>query len=213
MNINRPKQNKQKNMYLNNTSKTLNLNTVKIVYSTCSKFPHRQEELELKLKNYNLNFEKYEGPITETQWVGSCTNHKNILQSNLNELPLLVFEDDVAFTHNFSTTITYPENADAIFLGKSLLYLKEEHINYSHFNNKYTRLLFSFGLHGILYLNLQFKKAMLECFEKSLTTCEICDKLTGDLLKNYKVICPKKCWIYQDNKDNSHNKLATEYDK
>lgn len=187
----------------------INLHNVKIVYSTCSKFPDRQFRLESQLKDRGYNYEKYEGEVTETQWIGSCTNHKNILEKNLDDKPLFVLEDDVIFTKNFNHNIRYPDNTDAIYLGKSYVNLKESR---SYNNQDYTKLIFSFGLHGILYLTPNFKHAMYNAFVHSLNKCVICDRVTGDLLKDYNVISPKKCWLYQENANNIHNKLATEYE-
>lgn len=187
-------------------STILDLTKIQTTYATCVKFTDRQARLETQLIKFNLNFKKYEGQITETQWVGSCQNHKDILEDNMNTESFLVLEDDVVLSENFQTTISYPSGTDAIYLGKSLLFLKE-----SNYNREYTKLQFSFGLHGILYLSSQFREHMLSCFTQSLNNCVICDRLTGDSLKNFKVLSPRKCWLYQDNVNNVHNKLATQY--
>lgn len=185
----------------------IDLKSIKTYYSTCEKFKDRQIKIENLFTLHNMkSVIKFEGSIQSVQWVGSCLNHKKILEENLNDNPLLVFEDDIEFTKDFNTVLDVPDHADGIYLGKSVIGLKEK-----SYDNYYNRLFHGLGLHAILYMNKKFKQNILNCIIKGLTTGTICDMVTSKSLNKYYVFSPKKCLMYQNNPNNDQNKLATYY--
>lgn len=144
------------------------------------KYEERKRSVEKLL--YELGFNQVEHYKSGTQNYPVCVNDAtvNILSSNLDQ-PIILLEDDIECTGYFPKTIYIPQDADAIYIGLSMVggHLTEnthiqseniftaELINYNHNLVKVNNML---SAHAIIYLTERYKNHIINLIKQDNTT-------------------------------------------
>jgi hypothetical protein len=152
--------------------------------------------------HYKSSTEKYPACLV------NATN--DILTKYINE-PILLLEDDVEFTGVIDFEV--PDNADAIYFGLSkcggskTINLHDGPSIFEAYSRDTVRVLNMLGGHAILYISPQYKKAVIDIFDRYKNTSYYNDILLSRIQANYNVYALKKPVFYQANKFNQPHDL------
>jgi len=98
---------------------------------------------------------------------GLSQAHKEILQENLNDEPLLILEDDVEW--NYEKYVQVPENTDAFYVGNSAVGNDLHPISGStvkRIEKNLWKVKSMRGAHAIIYISKKYKSKIVDLIEK-----------------------------------------------
>jgi hypothetical protein len=146
-----------------------------------------------------------EGTISSNaHYVGCAQSHIDILDDSLYGAPLLILEDDAAFTNAFDPILDIPDDSDGIYLGVSSGNLGYQTKRY---NENYMRIGGILATHAILYINSFYKNAMSQIAKHCINDIfQPWDLGASSLQFSTKVYTPNKPYFYQSDDRDSANK-------
>lgn len=140
---------------------------------------------------------------SEKHYRGVGQSHIDCLLSVRDNLPALIFEDDVEVSEDFSHKIEVPDNTDAIYLG------------ISHGDGRYRAVDVGKGIarisevlaaHAVVYLTEKYLDAVVNianhCIHEAYTPFDVG---TYNIQKNFLVVTPHKPFFYQKANSESLN--------
>jgi len=140
---------------------------------------------------------------SETHYVGVGQSHINCLDSVKDELPALIFEDDVAVTEHYKPIIEVPDHTDAIYLGISHgdgNYIAED------IGGGMARIARMLAAHAVIYLTDRYLSAVSEVAHKCLyENKQPFDLGTYNIQQNFMVVTPHLPFFYQKHNGESLN--------
>jgi|10_taG_2_1085330.scaffolds.fasta_scaffold01408_15 GR25 family glycosyltransferase involved in LPS biosynthesis len=183
--------------------KTLDLRTIPSVLINLDSQPKRLASVTGRLKEVDIEFERFSGVQTDRGIVGCGLSHHQVLSQI--EPGTLVFEDDVVVTPHFTPVIEVPEEADAIYLGvsnwgyvrPSQLALYESVIA-TQYNDDYKRVFNMCSAHAIVYLSEKFIKGAVKIAASCLGRNIPWDLGLAAIQRHFTIITPNKPFFYQE---------------
>jgi hypothetical protein len=191
-----------------NSMTTIDLTTIPVVF-VCpdSDEKYSQRKLHMLTLLSNLGFRKISMYKSTTDNYPFCLKNAfvSILKANLNDSPILVLEDDIDVTPDFCTTITYPSDTDAFYLGFSKHGgSKTDNVHdgdslVKNISLTHVRILNMLSGHAILYITKRYKQAIIDIFE-SVTIPYHTDVLTTRIQENFNINSYYFPFFYQSSK-------------
>jgi GR25 family glycosyltransferase involved in LPS biosynthesis len=155
----------------------IKLTQVPVYYINLESQTERNKETLDLLTSLNFNhISRSPGFPHRDTVIGCGMAHQNVLDSIKDrDLPILVFEDDIAVTH-FDHIVEVPDDADALYLGVSIMgtirgkhkerIIADKVDGYDHLYRIHNML----AAHAILYLNKEYVKSLAKETKKCVNS-------------------------------------------
>jgi hypothetical protein len=167
----------------------------------------RGQELETKLLGAGFrDVVRVETELNYPKSRGVALAHKKALQEALKDFggPFIILEDDVEFFRSPGTTIEWPEDAHALYLGVSRWGLRNGkgalHIAAERANNGFYRLYNMLAAHAILYPSFEYANFILNSIDLFINMPTNQDKMRAETMKYWNVYSPARPLFYQSGK-------------
>lgn len=162
-----------------------------------------------------IGFKTFSHHISSSEKYPKCLAKANIdiLSQNLDDNPILIVEDDIAWTG--VTTVYIPTSVDCMYLGFSICAGDTVHntntgtcsVNYVSQNvYKINNML---SAHAILYISKRFKEAAIKCFQEAYDSGHHTDVILSRILSRFNVYANSKPVFYQNDETNIENSVKT----
>lgn len=136
---------------------------------------HKRKEHMIQLLN-SIGFKSITHFKSGTEKYPTCLVKAtlDILNSNINDDPLIILEDDIKpfLDLNIDTDIEFPEDTDAMYLGFSncggskIKNINEGPSIIEKYSDKYIRILNMLSGHAILYKSSNYKQQVINCMNE-----------------------------------------------
>jgi len=195
--------------------KLQDLRTVFICPDHNEKYARRKEHMFLLLKDYT-NAKHFK---SGTENYPSCLLQAfiDILEAHMDDEPLLLLEDDVAFVAG-RDDVEIPEGADAVYLGLSI-FRGSRTINHSEglhelsaFSGTQVRVLNMLATHAIVYVSRAYKQAVVDALKPYLGIDYHSDVLISRLHSSFLILANKKPSFYQSSEFNPQSRVQIDTD-
>jgi hypothetical protein len=185
---------------------TLDLRACQTVALNLPEDARRRESVLQVGASAGLNLALVEGVRASPGRVGCALSHLRALRAHPGPAPLLVLEDDVRLTEDFSPRLRFPADADALYLGTSNFGAIEA-VDYTGFTNlvladdvddQWVRVFNLLGAHAILYLSERFRAAAMEAIVESLADRDWAhDRGMARIQSRFQVYALRRAMFYQ----------------
>jgi hypothetical protein len=175
---------------------------------------------ERKVRTHNLlekmGFQQIKHYKSSSVEYPKCLSSANIdiLSNNLDDNPLLVVEDDIAWTG--IETVSIPADADCMYVGFSVFAGHHERdINsgsciVNSMCDNIHRVINMLSTHAIIYISKRFKEATIDCLKKASESGYNTDVMMSRILKNFNVYINNSPIFYQDDETKLENSINTQ---
>jgi len=191
------------------------LRTVFICPDHNEKYRLRKEHMFLLLKDFS-NAKHFK---SGTENYPSCLLQAfiDILEAHMDDEPLLILEDDVAFVEG-RDDIEIPEGADAVYLGLSI-FRGSRTISHSDgvhelspFSETQVRVLNMLATHAIVYVSKAYKQAVVDALRPYVGVDYHSDVLISRLQSSFLILANKKPSFYQSSEFNPNSRVQVDTD-
>lgn len=195
--------------------KLRDLRTVFICPDHNEKYKARKEHMFLLLKDYTTAKHFRSG----TEQYPRCLMQAfiDILEAHMDDEPLLLLEDDVAFVGG-RDEVEIPEGADAVYLGLSI-FRGSRTINHSEglhelsaFSATQVRVLNMLATHAIVYVSKAYKQAVVNALRPYLGVEYHSDVLISRLQPSFTILANKRPSFYQSSEFNPQSRVQVDTD-
>lgn len=162
----------------------------------------------------NVTMLKSKSDIDYAKCVSEATI--DILKKNLNNDPILILEDDVVTTDwlTYLDVLHYPQDADALYLGYSLLGGSKTINNHQGYfvakrYRQYIKVENMLGAHAIIYISLQYKQRVIQ--ELSNLPEYHSDVIISRIQSEYNIYSYLYPLFYQSSKFDIRNEPITKF--
>ena len=154
------------------------------------------------------NYEFFPAQRMNAPAVGCAIAHTKLLHGKPST-PFLVLEDDVTFTGEFDPSMRIPNDADAVYLGRSRFGIVPSISPWGMprasvfvgYDKDYYRIYNMLTAHAVLYLNEGYRKSIYKACLDHLFNRDyllVADIAMANSQKNHLVLTPRKQICYQD---------------
>lgn len=203
----------------------LNILRLPVYYINLKKHFKKRKDTHNLLKSLGfIRAKRASGVLHRDPIIGCSLGHKNILERLTDsEEPFIVFEDDIAARH-IDHIIDIPDDADAIYLGVSVMgcydgthepKLLVDKVDGYH--PQLYRIYNMLGAHAILYINPDYVKRVIEIIDECIDKGIPQDVGIAENMKDWNIYSVDNPMFYQQYKyreltDTSLSKLNLIYD-
>lgn len=195
----------------------INLLEIPVYYINLDKDKEKRDRMESMLEEAGFkNIIRFPGHYIATPKVGCATSHNNLLSYIKDaKMPILVLEDDVVLTDDFTSEIEIPDDSEAVYLGISKYGLYsgsgKHRVSISKYDDNLYRIYNMLGAHAILYLDSNYVTFLERATSFMLSIQDNQDKARANTMKFFNVYAMAKPFFYQDNyhKENTLFNLNT----
>lgn len=140
---------------------------------------------------------------SNAHYVGCGQSHYEVLTDKSHSTPMLILEDDAAFTPDFNPILTLPDCTDGVYLGISH---GNRFYHTKKVNDEYLRIGHVLATHAILYVSENYRTNMAHiCSHMINEIHQPWDMGAANLQMSYQVYTPKMPMFYQSNDRESAN--------
>jgi len=174
----------------------------------------RRENLKRVMTSCGFSRWEFLDGVEDTNPVVGCAlSHLKALKSHDFSEPLLILEDDVDVTSNYTNNISVPEDTDAVYLGyswwawdierakMSTLEQKTGFVALENWNKgKWYKIHNMTSAHAVLYLTKKYADAVVAEIEQYLneeTGNKHCDVAMARIQDNFNILAPEKHHYFQ----------------
>lgn len=200
----------------------IDLTTIKKVCISLQSSQQRRENfINVMNKLGYINWTFFDGITNSNPVIGCALSQIAVLRSNLDDEPLLIFEDDIKDSQWHTQILEIPDKikADAIYIGYSSWPCDVNRAHMSNLDNccsferieNFYKIKNMTSAHAIIYLTKEYKESCANEAEKYLSDLngiKHCDVVYAKLQHKYNVFATPKHYFYQNC---PHNKFWTEY--
>ena len=191
------------------------LKDIPLYWTTCEKSKDRHPRINSMLNDIGVSGQMIEGPITTPYTIGVAKGYLQALR--ITKPPFTILEDDatlINYDYNFNDPISYPNDADALYLGTSIYgRLQNKTILNgtisAHYNLKILKIFNMLGFHAVTYFSEKYishvENLLLDFIRNPIGGC---DDPIADSMWRYNVYCLKTPIFYQkDGRSDDATKL------
>lgn len=198
--------------------KILSLKQLKWYYLNTEARKIHKEHIESVLNQYNLSFQRIEGPVHPNRYTSGAIGMAIIVETHLKTepfQPFIILEDDVSwYSSDPNFTIEIPEDTDAVHIGISNAFclphireclghpLKKRHPKFNHLFRIYNML----SLHGIVILTEKYAKAFQAKMFEAAVAGYCWDTYSVTLQVPFNIYALEKPLVFQDSTYNGQEK-------
>lgn len=184
--------------------------------------PTRKEKLLNTLSSLNIKNEFVEPLVSNEQDKAYAIkiSHQRAIKRSLDfNSPVLILEDDIAPTSNFSNIFDIPDDADALYLGTCVYglvpdwkYRPVSHYpiwlgqpeNLGVYKNLY-RISNMLCAHAIIYISKKYKEFCFNTIEYCVLENLPVDVLLADIMKKFNVYAVDSPVFFQDSEEDNYD--------
>ena len=190
-------------------SMQIDLRKIRCQCISMKKSTSRRENIARLMKRLEFDrWDFFDGVEDEDHVLGCAKSHISALTKHDFREPLLLLEDDVDITPDYTNTFSVPDNTDALYLGYSWWAWDKERASMSKLDNEtviekeenYYRVSNMTSTHAILYLTKSYADSVVNAIENYLVDesgNRHCDVAIAKMQKNHNVIAAPKHYFFQ----------------
>ena len=180
----------------------LHIKDISAVYINPDRFLERQNKIESWIHTIGLN------SVTTIAYNETFPDraitmnhaHKFALETNLRNVPFILFEDDAAIMNSLPEYFDIPEEADLVYLGGSnYIYDNNKSLYIEEYNKDFYRVHNMLSFHAVLFPNKKSVEKVIKLLEKAISENKFNDITIANSSKENVFLVPKEGnYFFQD---------------